>query len=67
MRKIRAVAIEKIKIFKEHQRTIGLDLGDRTSHYRILNEAGEVIWEGKLPTRKESRKCSARFRAVGSR
>jgi transposase len=30
--------------------TIGLDLGDRTSHYCILNEAGEVIWEQELPT-----------------
>ena len=42
--------IEKIQIFKEHQRTIGLDLGDRTSHYCILNEAGEVILEHELPT-----------------
>ncbi len=50
MKKISTVAIERIQIFKEHQRTIGLDLGDRTSHYCILNEAGEVIWEGKLPT-----------------
>jgi transposase len=27
-----------------------MDLGDRSSHYCILNEAGEVIWESKLPT-----------------
>ena len=50
MKKISTVAIERIQIFKENQRTIGLDLGDRTSHYCILNEAGEVIWESKLPT-----------------
>jgi transposase len=30
--------------------TIGLDLGDRTSRYCILNEAGEVVSEGQLPT-----------------
>ena len=30
MKKISTVAIERIQIFKEHQRTIGLDLGDRT-------------------------------------
>jgi transposase len=30
--------------------TIGLDLGDRTSHYCILNEAGKVIREQRLPT-----------------
>jgi transposase len=35
---------------KDNQLTIGLDLGDRTSHYCILNEAGEVIWEQELPT-----------------
>jgi transposase len=50
MKKISTVAKERIEIFKEHQRTIGLDLGDRTSHYCVLNEAGGVIWESKLPT-----------------
>ena len=48
--KISPVAIERIQIFKESQRTIGMDLGDRSSQYCILNEAGEVIWESKLPT-----------------
>ena len=50
MKKISTVAVERIQIFKEHQRTIGMDLGDRISHYCVLNEAGEVIWESKLPT-----------------
>src|ERR1700719_942521 len=50
MKKITTVAIDGIQIFKEQQLTIGLDLGDRTSHYCILNEAGEVILESKLPT-----------------
>ena len=30
--------------------TIGLDLGDRTTRYCILNEAGEVVSEGPLAT-----------------
>jgi transposase len=30
--------------------TVGLDLGDRSSHYCILDEAGEVVSEGQLPT-----------------
>lgn len=30
--------------------TIGLDLGDRTSRYCILDEGGEVVSEGQLPT-----------------
>jgi len=50
VKKISTVAIQRIQIFKENQLTIGLDLGDRFSHYCILNEAGEVIWEDKLPT-----------------
>jgi transposase len=50
MKKITTVEIERIQIFKENQLTIGLDLGDRTSHYCVLNEAGEVILESKLPT-----------------
>jgi transposase len=32
--------------------TVGLDLGDRTSRYCILNEAGEQASEGELPTTK---------------
>jgi transposase len=50
MGKISTVAIERIQIFKQHPLTIGMDLGDRTSHYCILNEAGEVILEGKVST-----------------
>src|SRR5436309_6237718 len=30
--------------------TIGLDLGDHTSHYCILEEAGDVVSEGRMPT-----------------
>ena len=50
MKKISTVEIEGIQVFKQNQLTIGLDLGDRTSHYCILNEAGEVILEQELPT-----------------
>ncbi len=32
--------------------TIGLDLGDMTSRYCILNEAGEVVSEGSVATSK---------------
>ncbi len=32
--------------------TIGLDLGDITSRYCILNEAGEVVSEGSVATSK---------------
>jgi len=53
MEKISTVAIERIPIFKQSQLRIGLDLGDRTSHYCIVNEAGAVLWEDKLPTTRE--------------
>jgi len=32
------------------ERTVGLDLGDRFSHYCILNAHGEVIEEGRIAT-----------------
>ena len=68
MKNSSTLAIEGIEIFKPNQLTIGLDLGDRTSRYCILNEAGEVILEQERPRhRKESSKCSARFGGVGSR
>jgi len=69
MKKISTVRSRGSKFFKQNQLTIGLDLGDRTSHYCILNEAGEVILEQRTAQRhrKESRKFSAGFRGVGSR
>jgi transposase len=56
MKKISTVAMDIIEIFKGQQLTIGLDLGDRTSHYCIFNEAGEIILEQKLPTTPEAMK-----------
>ena len=50
MKKISTVAMDRIENFKDQQLTIGLDLGDRFSHYCILNESGEVIGEHNLPT-----------------
>jgi len=50
MTKISTVAIDGMQIFRVNQRTIGLDLGDRTSYYCILDEAGQVILEQELPT-----------------
>ncbi len=61
------VTTKRNKIFKESKLTIGLDLGDRSSHYCILDEAGKVILEHHLPTTpKGSTKPSARSRGVGS-
>jgi transposase len=50
MKKISTLAVEGIRILKDNQLTIGFDLGDRTSRYCILNEAGAIILEPELPT-----------------
>jgi transposase len=49
MKKISTVVIAGMQIFKENQLTMGLDLGDRTSRYCILDEAGQIILEPELP------------------
>jgi transposase len=36
------------------ERTVGVDLGDRFSHYCVLNRDGEVIEEGRVRTNEEA-------------
>jgi hypothetical protein len=48
--KIGTVATGRIEFCNDQKLTTVLDLRDRFSHYCILNEAGEVILEDKLPT-----------------
>jgi predicted NBD/HSP70 family sugar kinase len=50
MKKTSTVGVNGNMIFKGHKLTIGLDLGDRWSFYCVLDEAGQVILEQKLPT-----------------
>ena len=56
MRKISTVRVNGSMIFKGHKRTIGLDLGDRWSFYCVLDEAGKIILEQKVPTTPEGMK-----------
>jgi hypothetical protein len=35
---------------KEKPKVIGMDLGDKTSRYRVLDEQGEVVKEGSVAT-----------------
>jgi len=56
VKKITTVQAFGNEIFKEQQLTIGLDLGDRWSFYCVLNEAGKVILEQKLPTTPKAMK-----------
>jgi transposase len=50
MKKISTVAVKQVRNFSEQKLTIGLDLGDRSSWYCVLDEAGEVRLEQKLGT-----------------
>ena len=50
MKKIITVAKNRNEIFKQQQLTIGVDVGDRISHYCILDETGNVILEQRVPT-----------------
>ena len=45
MKKVSTVATKQIRNFSEQKLTIGLDLGDRSSWYCVLDEAGEVLLE----------------------
>ena len=55
MQKSSTVKTRGKRIFKK-QLTVGLDLGDRYSFYCVLDEAGEVLLEQKLPTTPEAMK-----------
>src|SRR6202049_2644278 len=56
MKKNSTVATKRKQIFKEKKLTIGMDLGDQFTYYCVLDEAGEVIVEQKLPTTKQGMK-----------
>src|SRR6266702_7483732 len=56
MKKTITVQAFKGEIFQGQKLTIGLDLGDRWSFYCVLDEAGQVILEQKLPTTPEALK-----------
>jgi transposase len=53
MEKNITVAARRKQIFQGKKLTIGMDLGDRFTYYCVLDEAGEVMVEQKLPTTKQ--------------
>ena len=54
MKKISTVQEFGNEILKEQKLTIGVDLGDRWSFYCVLEEAGKIIVEQKVPTTPEA-------------
>jgi transposase len=56
MRKIGTAAARQTKNVRDQKLTIGWDLGDRSSWYCVLDEAGEVLLEQKLATTPKAMK-----------
>jgi transposase len=56
MKKVSTAAAKQIRNFSEPKLTIGLDLGDRSSWYCVLDERGEVLLEQKLGTTPKAMK-----------
>ena len=56
MKKISTVTTKKVGKNASQKLTIGLDLGDRSSWYCVLDEAGEVVLEQKVATTPKAMK-----------
>src|SRR5882724_971481 len=56
MKKVSTTAGRQAKNLHEDKLTIGLDLGDRSSWYCVLDETGEVLLEQKLATSPKAMK-----------
>src|SRR5271163_3527232 len=56
MKKISTMAVKQNRNFSEQKLTIGFDLGDRSSWYCVLDEAGSVLLEQLLSTTPKAMK-----------
>src|ERR1700688_3884993 len=56
MKKISTAGVKQTQNVSEQKLTIGLDLGDRSSWYCVLDEAGEVLLEQRLGTTRQAMK-----------
>jgi hypothetical protein len=50
MKKVSTTATKQIRNISEAKLTVGLDLGDRSSWYCVLDAAGSVLLEQRLST-----------------
>ena len=64
MKKISTAAAKQNRNFSEQKLTIGLDLGDRSSWYCVLDEAGEVLLEQRAEHDSEGDERSVRRNAA---
>jgi transposase len=56
MKKVSTTAVKQTNNFREQRLTIGLDLGDRSSWYCVLDESGTVLLEQRLSTTPKAMK-----------
>ena len=50
MKKVSTAIRKQSRIFSRPNLTIGLDLGDRSSYYCVLDEGGSIVMEQKVST-----------------
>ena len=50
MKKVSTATAKQNRNFSQQSLTIGLDLGDRSSHYCVLDEMGRILAESKVST-----------------
>src|SRR5579864_675149 len=50
MKKVSTAAAKQSRNFSQSNLTIGLDLGDRSSCYCVLDESGRIVMEEKVST-----------------
>ena len=50
MKKVSTASAKQIRNLSQQRLTIGLDLGDRSSHYCVLDETGHIVVESKTAT-----------------
>jgi len=50
MKKVSTASATRIRNLSQRSLTIGLDLGDRSSHYCVLDETGRILVESKVST-----------------
>jgi predicted NBD/HSP70 family sugar kinase len=69
MKKVSTVVAKPSKKISQQKLTVGLDLGDRSSWYCVVDEAGSIVLEQKLSTTPKALRgvFGAMARAVGSR
>ena len=63
MKKVSTVGANQIRNVSQQNLTISLDLGDRSSWYCVLDEAGTVVLEQKLSTTPKAMKADAKMKA----